>query len=281
MDYKQQVFSLISQFTGQNNILTVNVALVDFVGDLETSLFLSQLIYWSDRGTRKDGFFYKTDEEWHQEIRLSKYSVRKSRKKLESLGLLETVVKKANGNPTVHYKFNQERFSEMFISFLRNQKNEVANTEERSFETEISLTEITTEITTNKDIYSPTNNPQSDSVISSDQDEKDDIPFSKIISHLNQKTNSNYKVASKKTKDLIKSRWGEGFTLDDFKTVIDKKTEEWLNDNTMSKYLRPETLFGTKFESYLNQKIRKSKVRKEDFNLEDPQEGESMLTGFG
>jgi uncharacterized phage protein (TIGR02220 family) len=107
------------------------------------------------------------------------------------------------------------------------------------------------------------------------------IPFSEIISHLNEKTKSNYKSKSKKTRDLIKARWIDGFRLDDFKTVIDKKASEWLKDNEMCKYLRPETLFGTKFESYLNQKVRKSRVRKEDFNLEDPQEGESMLTGFG
>lgn len=153
MDFKHQVFSLISQFTGQNNVITINVPLVEFAGDLETGLFLSQLIYWSDRGTRSDGFFYKTDKEWHQEIMLSKYSVRKSRKKLEELGLLETMIKKANGNPTVHYKFNKELFAEMFISFLRNRKNELAKTEDGTFENEISLTEITTETTTNKDIY--------------------------------------------------------------------------------------------------------------------------------
>ena len=39
----------------------------------------------------------------------------------------------------------------------------------------------------------------------------------------------------------------------DFKTVIDKKCAEWLQDGNMVQYLRPETLFGTKFETYLNQ----------------------------
>ena len=51
----------------------------------------------------------------------------------------------------------------------------------------------------------------------------------------------------------------EGFTVDDFKTVIKKKFDEWGNDKQMSKYLRPETLFGTKFEGYLNQKSTASK----------------------
>jgi len=45
----------------------------------------------------------------------------------------------------------------------------------------------------------------------------------------------------------------DGFTLEDFKTVIDKKCADWLNDAKMCKFLRPETLFGPKFEGYLNE----------------------------
>lgn len=45
----------------------------------------------------------------------------------------------------------------------------------------------------------------------------------------------------------------EGFNVDDFKAVIDKKCADWLKTD-MEKYLRPETLFGTKFEGYLNEK---------------------------
>lgn len=157
MDFKHQIFALIAQFTGQNNVITINVTFVEFAGDLETGLFLSQVIYWADRVTRKDGFFYKTDDEWQKEIMLSKYSVRKARKKLEEMGLLETAVKKANGNPTVHYKFDNNRFVEMFISFLRNRKNGIANSEEPTFENEISLTEITTEITSDKKEEEETN----------------------------------------------------------------------------------------------------------------------------
>lgn len=77
--------------------------------------------------------------------------------------------------------------------------------------------------------------------------------YSSIISYLNEKAHTKYRPSSSKTKTLIKARLNEGFTEDDFKKVIDNKTEEWLNSD-MEKYLRPETLFGTKFESYLNQK---------------------------
>ncbi|MBR5544878.1 MAG: phage protein [Clostridia bacterium] len=72
-----------------------------------------------------------------------------------------------------------------------------------------------------------------------------------IIEYLNQKANVSYKASTKKTKSCIHARLTEGFTIDDFKTVIDKKCAEWIGTD-FQQYLRPETLFGTKFESYLN-----------------------------
>lgn len=72
------------------------------------------------------------------------------------------------------------------------------------------------------------------------------------IAYLNQVAGKQYRFVEKSTK-LVHARLAEDFTLDDFKTVIDTKVAEWLNDTNMNKYLRPETLFGTKFESYLNQ----------------------------
>lgn len=78
--------------------------------------------------------------------------------------------------------------------------------------------------------------------------------YEAIVSHLNARAGTKYKHTSGKTKTCIRARLAEGFTPDDFKTVIDKKCDEWLGDPKMEQYLRPETLFGTKFEGYLNQK---------------------------
>lgn len=77
--------------------------------------------------------------------------------------------------------------------------------------------------------------------------------YSRIIDYLNKKADTRYRSTTKKNKDLIKARINEGFTEDDFFKVIDNKVKEWANTE-MEKYLRPETLFGTKFEGYLNQK---------------------------
>ena len=84
-----------------------------------------------------------------------------------------------------------------------------------------------------------------------------------IIQYLNMRTGAKYKSSTSKTKKLINARVNEGFTLDDFKTVIDKKCVEW-SGTEFEKFLRPNTLFGTKFESYLNQKVVKPKTKKSD-----------------
>ena len=89
--------------------------------------------------------------------------------------------------------------------------------------------------------------------------EKDDIPFKEIIDYLNQQAKKQFRPTTAKNKELIRARWSEGFRLDDFKKVIDNKVAEWLNDEHFNQYIRPITLFGTKFESYLNQDVSKKK----------------------
>ncbi|MGA3852150.1 phage replisome organizer N-terminal domain-containing protein [Bacillus pumilus] len=95
----------------------------------------------------------------------------------------------------------------------------------------------------NKDILS--GNPTAD-------DSESDIPFKLITDLLNQMSEKNYRHTTPKTQQLIKARWNEGFRFDDFKKVILAKCFEWRDNPDMSKFLRPETLFGTKFEGYLN-----------------------------
>ncbi len=75
-----------------------------------------------------------------------------------------------------------------------------------------------------------------------------------IIDYLNQKTGKRFSDSSKSTRGHISGRLREGYTVEDFKRVIDIKTKQWLRDEKMSAYLRPETLFcASHFESYLNE----------------------------
>ena len=97
------------------------------------------------------------------------------------------------------------------------------------------------------------NNDNKKDIIYSPAKKQDPIPYKEIIDYLNMRTGSQYRHTTKKTRELIRARWNEGFRLEDFQTVINKKCIEWMGDAKMEKYLRPVTLFSTKFESYLNQ----------------------------
>lgn len=82
--------------------------------------------------------------------------------------------------------------------------------------------------------------------------------YKTIIDYLNEKAGTAFKASSRDTQKHINARLAEGFTVEDFKTVIDKKCTEW-KGTEWAKYLRPMTLFGSKFESYLNGEIVKPK----------------------
>ncbi len=83
----------------------------------------------------------------------------------------------------------------------------------------------------------------------------EDIPFEEIISFLNLKAGSAYGHERPKTRELIKALWRQGFRLEDFRKVIGNMGAAWGRDQKLRNYLRPETLFSNKFESYLNWKI--------------------------
>ena len=91
---------------------------------------------------------------------------------------------------------------------------------------------------------------------------------SSIINYLNLKVGVMYKSNNTKTISLIKARLREGFTFDDFKTVIDKKVKAW-KGTIFEQYLTPFTLFGDKFEIYLNQKIVKQEESKNNNSYEN------------
>ena len=74
-----------------------------------------------------------------------------------------------------------------------------------------------------------------------------------IVEYLNVKAGTHYKASSKATKQHINARLAEGFKLEDFKRVVDNMWTEW-KGTEWEQYLRPSTLFGTKFENYLNRK---------------------------
>lgn len=155
---RDDALTLIKALTGRDNVLVIPTEFVRYTGSSDAALFLNQVLYWTDRATMPNGWFWKTYEDWKREIFLSEYQVRKAARLLVAKGVLETKLKKANGNPTVHYRLVVEKFSESFLEHLNNRdsalellKNETA-TDSRieSVETEGTITEITSEISSEK-----------------------------------------------------------------------------------------------------------------------------------
>ena len=105
------------------------------------------------------------------------------------------------------------------------------------------------------------------------KEEKEPI-YKEIVDDLNSILDTSYRCNSQKTRSMIKARLNEGFTLEQFKIVHRKKAAEWGSDEKMVKFLRPETLYGNKFESYLNQKDKFTprKARPKIEKLEQPTE---------
>lgn len=101
---------------------------------------------------------------------------------------------------------------------------------------------------------SKTSNQNVENVIPIPNSNTDIKQIENIVEYLNGKAGTKYKATTKATKSVIQARLKEGFEVKDFEAVIDKKVSQW-KGTEMEQYLRPQTLFGTKMESYLNQKI--------------------------
>lgn len=97
---REYMISIIKSIAGQANILTIPRLFLDLTGDATLALMLAQLIYWSDRAKRPDGFVYKSSLDWQKEVAATDYAVRKFKK----LPYVETKVLRANGSPTTHYR---------------------------------------------------------------------------------------------------------------------------------------------------------------------------------
>lgn len=106
-----------------------------------------------------------------------------------------------------------------------------------------------------------------DSLSGKEKKPDDTIIFcERVITYLNKKTKKKEVRGFHNTKfnyKFIKARLKEKYTSDDFKKVIDVKVDEWLDDPDMSKNLRPQTLFGNNFESYLVQEPVKKSIQEE------------------
>lgn len=216
-----------------NNYIVVNKQLARAFG-LEEALILGELAsemeYWQQRGELKDGYFYSTIENVKDSTTLSDKRQRSALNTLKDAGIVDV---KLAGLPAKRYiKINEKQLAAILLN------SDCGNSKTSSAETE--------ELETPK--QQGNNNNSNNNKNSNNKD-----LYIAILDYLNSKAGTNYKASSKVTQQHINARLTEGFTLDDFKCVIDKKCAEWIGSD-FEKYLRPSTLFGSKFENYLNGK---------------------------
>jgi hypothetical protein len=143
----QDIRSTLLALAGNENAIVVHKAFVEFTGGLEAGMMLGQLLYWTPRAKRNDGFIAKSYEEWSDELCLTQYGVRKAKKVLEEMGVLETKLKKWDGAPTIHYRLDMDELDHKWICWIR--KMETTKSENGNAENSESITETTSENTSN------------------------------------------------------------------------------------------------------------------------------------
>jgi DNA-binding transcriptional regulator GbsR (MarR family) len=114
--------TMSKEIFGQANVISVPRALVSLTGDHVSAILLNQIIYWSERSEKRNGWFYKTADEWREELAISYSQIERALdKKLRKLGV-ETCVRKVGSSPKTHYRINHDTFGPLFLSFLENRE---------------------------------------------------------------------------------------------------------------------------------------------------------------
>ncbi|MDP4447486.1 conserved phage C-terminal domain-containing protein [Staphylococcus hyicus] len=212
---------------------------------LNEAIILQQIHYWLNTSKHNhDGkkWIYNSYPEWQKQFPFwSMITIKRTIYSLEKQKLLIVGnYNKAKFDKTKWYTIDYQTLEGMIRPSYQNDTTNVSKRDDGTYQNDPTntrdYTETTTE-TTNNNILSPSSTA---------------YPYRDVIDYLNQQTGKHYKSTTKKNQTVIRARSDEGFNLEDFKKVIDNKVSEWKGTD-MEKYLRPETLFGTKFEGYLNQ----------------------------
>ncbi|BAQ11131.1 hypothetical protein OXB_2660 [Bacillus sp. OxB-1] len=214
---------------------------------LNEALVLQQLYFRSLIASKqKDGFswVYKTYEEWQEEFPFwSVDTIKRTIRRLEKKGYVisTSAFNKMKTDKTKWYRIDYPNCSLPSVQPVPSNKAKRPAGEEQLAPCEegnLSLP-ITKELKRdlNKEYVGT----------------RPDVVF-EVIDYLNAKTGKEFRAKSKSTRRMLNARLSEGYSLEDFKAVIDVKVGHWGNDPHMRNYLRPSTLFApTNFENYLNE----------------------------
>lgn len=88
------------------------------------ALMLSQMVYWSKRTKDKNGYFYKTQDDWEQETGLTRREQETARKRLRELGF---VSEHKHGVPCkVHFRVEHDNLYSALIKYAQNSQSSMA-----------------------------------------------------------------------------------------------------------------------------------------------------------
>jgi hypothetical protein len=238
---QKQIFAVMKSLTGQENILTIPRSLIEYTGSKDSALFLSQLIYWSDKGHDPEGWIYKTIPQWKDELDLSRYAVDKARKLLIKKDVLECKVKKIPGstNTSFYYRLDIEKFVKSYIEFIEKRSEnrmDTGSVENSSPDLGVSKTTTPWECRNSQplgsvEIVSPSYTEITYPEIISEISILDEIDFSKIMKEVQGSTlvDLNYamgKLASRPKEVTHPSSW--------FKTVLQNEVNDRLSGKIRS-----------------------------------------------
>lgn len=209
-----------------------NVEIACEYGMLEAVL-LNHLEFWLKKNEANERNFYDGRYWTYNSVKalqklfpyVSEHKIRNALKRLEDAGIIMT----GNYNKSSYDRTMWYSISDKGISILQNYKMEITEKQNGNDKKAKPI---------------PDNNTYDYS----------DIIYN-IVKYMNEMFGTQYRGSTRKTRELIIARLNEGFREEDFYEVIHKKWQDWKGTN-MEQYLRPQTLFGTKFEAYLNQTVK-------------------------
>ncbi|OMC81829.1 hypothetical protein BK128_21400 [Viridibacillus sp. FSL H7-0596] len=244
---------------------------------LNEAIVVQQVHYWigiSKNHREGHKWVYKTFDAWGEEFPFwSTSTIKRTIKNLEMNELLISTNKfnKLGIDRTKWYRVNYEKLA--FIASCQNDPMDGSICNNESVQNDTTHKAKMTPPITREYTETTTKN---NNVVKHDNMEI----FETILNYLNEQAGTRYKCTAKNTQKLIKARLNEGFTINEFKSVIDNKVKIWLHDPEMNRYLRPETLFGTKFEGYLNERssgnLKQNASNKSNYFRFNPNEGEDL-----
>lgn len=268
----------LKQLLMSSNYFVLNKQIIKIFG-IENGYLLTALIEASDMLADEEGWFYQTVENIEDITTLNKYKQLQGIKVLVEAGVLEQINK---GVPCKrHFRINFEMIEEIVFGTVENlttrcQKTGQLDGENLNTQLSKNLTtgcQKTGQLYINKKTINKKNKeininippivpPRKETVVVPEIETERDRDINTVINYLNERVGSKINLKTDSVRKLINARLDEKYTVGDIIAVINAKTDEWINDDKMRKYLVPATLFRkSNFDKYIQALIIQMSIK--------------------